>query len=366
MLHGNGSGNPSWGAIVDGDLSLTTPALGTPASVVLTNASGTAAGLSIGGNAATVTNFVGTTSLTNNTGAGTLQWPAAGATLVIPTGGGTLGTAAFTASTAYATAAQGTKADNVGAITGAIASNGAASFSQAACANLSNGATGCSTTVGTAATQNTGTIGAALPFLNGLNTWADRQKIVKAYGTTLGASYQLYLTADTNGNRAEILMSDGVSANAFLSYLPSATAANDTWSLNLQGTDVITAKGDLTVALATNGALKLASKSMINTAPTIGSGLCTSPSVSASNGTAAFALTVGSSCTGVTTASITMPAATTGWTCYFANVTNPATSTPSQTGGTTTTVTLTNYARTTGLAADFTTGDSIRVMCAGY
>ena len=61
--------------------------------------------------ASTVTNFTGTTSLTNNTGAGTLQWPAAGATLVIPTGGGTLGTAAFTASTAYATSAQGATAD---------------------------------------------------------------------------------------------------------------------------------------------------------------------------------------------------------------------------------------------------------------
>jgi hypothetical protein len=43
------------------------------------------------------------TSLQNTTGAGILVWPAAGATLTIPTGGGTLGTAAFTAATAYAT-----------------------------------------------------------------------------------------------------------------------------------------------------------------------------------------------------------------------------------------------------------------------
>lgn len=46
---------------------------------------------------------------------------------------------------------------------------------QVACANLSNGATGCSTTVGTAATQNTGTSGATLPFLNGTNTWSGVQ-----------------------------------------------------------------------------------------------------------------------------------------------------------------------------------------------
>ncbi len=41
------------------------------------------------------------TSLQNTTGAGVLVWPAAGATLQIPTGGGTLGSAAFTAATAY-------------------------------------------------------------------------------------------------------------------------------------------------------------------------------------------------------------------------------------------------------------------------
>ena len=46
-------------------------------------------------------------------------------------GGGTLGSAAFTASTAYATAAQGTKADNVGAVNGIVKSNGSASFSAA-------------------------------------------------------------------------------------------------------------------------------------------------------------------------------------------------------------------------------------------
>jgi hypothetical protein len=42
-----------------------------------------------------------------------------------------LGTAATTASTAYATAAQGTKADNAGAVNGLLKSNGSASFSAA-------------------------------------------------------------------------------------------------------------------------------------------------------------------------------------------------------------------------------------------
>jgi len=46
-------------------------------------------------------------------------------------GGGTLGSAAFTASSAYATASQGTKADNVGAVNGLVKVNGSASFSAA-------------------------------------------------------------------------------------------------------------------------------------------------------------------------------------------------------------------------------------------
>ena len=62
-----------------------------------TGLTGTASSLTAG----SVTNATLTTSLTNNGGAGTLTWPAAGATLTIPTGGGTLGTAAFTAATAY-------------------------------------------------------------------------------------------------------------------------------------------------------------------------------------------------------------------------------------------------------------------------
>ena len=46
-------------------------------------------------------------------------------------GGGTLGSAAFTASSAYATASQGTKADNVGAVNGIVKVNGSALFSAA-------------------------------------------------------------------------------------------------------------------------------------------------------------------------------------------------------------------------------------------
>ena len=77
---------------------------------------------SVTGNAATVTNATFTTAFTNQGGAGVLAWPGAGATLTVPTGGGTLGTAAFTAATAYlaaaGTAAKATVLETTRAING--------------------------------------------------------------------------------------------------------------------------------------------------------------------------------------------------------------------------------------------------------
>jgi hypothetical protein len=59
-----------------------------------------------------------------------------------------------------------------------------------------------------------------------------------------------------------------------------------------------------------------------------------------------------------------MPAATTGWVCDFHNITNFAANKPDQSGGTTTTVTLTNFSRTTGAATNWTSSDVIRAQCA--
>lgn len=59
---------------------------------------------------------------------------------------------------------------------------------QIACANLSNGATGCSTVVGTSATVNTGTSGATIPLLNGANTWSGVQSINSGDLALKGAS----------------------------------------------------------------------------------------------------------------------------------------------------------------------------------
>jgi hypothetical protein len=47
-------------------------------------------------------------------------------------------------------------------------------------------------------------------------------------------------------------------------------------------------------------------------------------------------------------------------------VTNPATNVVAQTGGSTTTVTVTNYARTTGVASNWTDADVLRCMAHAY
>lgn len=103
------------------------------------------------------------------------------------------------------------------------------------------------------------------------------------------------------------------------------------------------------------------------TAPTLASGGCTTPTAVTSNGTAAFSVGVGTSCSGSQPLVFTLPAAATGWQCHARNATNAATSVAAQSSAvSTTSVTITNYARTTGLAAAWTDSDVVVVSCMGY
>lgn len=92
---------------------------------------------------------------------------------------------------------------------------------------------------------------------------------------------------------------------------------------------------------------------------------CTSPSVTGTN-TLAFSINVGTSCA-TSTATMTFPAtATNGWKVDCVNVTANATNVVSQTGGSTTTATLTNYVRTTGVAGNWTDSNVLRCNAMGY
>jgi hypothetical protein len=76
-----------------------------------------------------------------------------------------------------------------GTVNGALKGNGSGVVSQAACADLSNGATGCSTA--------TGTSGATLPLLNGANTWSNQQS---GSVTTLSISTATFTPDGTNNH----------------------------------------------------------------------------------------------------------------------------------------------------------------------
>lgn len=98
-------------------------------------------------------------------------------------------------------------------------------------------------------------------------------------------------------------------------------------------------------------------------APTISSGFCGSPSVTASNGAAAFDINVGTTCGG-STGVIALPTAANGWVCNFVDIsTGDGTR---QTAGTTSTVTVTHFTYSTGAPLNFQDSDHIRGQCSAY
>lgn len=102
------------------------------------------------------------------------------------------------------------------------------------------------------------------------------------------------------------------------------------------------------------------------TNPTIASGFGSTPSIPNANGTLGFTVNVGtggSASTGV----ITMPAASTGWSCSVSPNGAPQASAVTYSVPTSTTsITLTNYTITTGVALAWTAGSVLQVKCGGY
>lgn len=81
-----------------------------------------------------------------------------------------------------------------GTITGALKGNGSGTVSQAACADLSNGGTACSSA--------TGTSGATIPFLNGANTWSGAQTFAANMYVSAGWVETAPYTANTSTSYA--------------------------------------------------------------------------------------------------------------------------------------------------------------------
>jgi hypothetical protein len=116
--------------------------------------------------------------------------------------------------------------------------------------------------------------------------------------------------------------------------------------------------------LGTGGAITVASAAWINTAPTVPVA-CTTPTVTWSNGTAAFQIDVGTTCAATTTLAVTLPAAANAWSCSAINVTASATAAVEMTASTATSATFTNFTRTTGTALAWVDGADVRISCIG-
>lgn len=105
-----------------------------------------------------------------------------------------------------------------------------------------------------------------------------------------------------------------------------------------------------------------------DTAPTIASGFGTSPSITASNGTSAILINVGTGGS-ATSGVLTMPAASTGWVCTVNDITAAAAHVAyntRQTASTTTSVTVENQTTSTGAAVAWAASDILRLSCSAY
>ena len=177
---------------------------------------------------------------------------------------------------------------------------------------------------------------------------------VKATGTAFGIS--LHNSASADGNSIAGLLQEST-GGGIVYVRPSGGGSTN--SVQLAGeTGRVTATGGYAVAaMAISG-----------TAPTIASGGCTSPTITEANGTAAFTVTIGTSCTGVKTVTLTMPAADNLWACRGENNTSDAAQQTNyivSRATSTTAVVLTSYDRVTGLQEDFTASDVYLVACVG-
>ena len=99
------------------------------------------------------------------------------------------------------------------------------------------------------------------------------------------------------------------------------------------------------------------------TLPTIGSGFGTGSTIVASS-TAAFAVTVGTG--GAASGVVTLPAAPHGWAVACQDVTSSSTVFSQQSGSTATSITVTGYSVTTGLAVNFNAGDVLVFSAMAY
>ncbi len=182
--------------------------------------------------------------------------------------------------------------------------------------------------------------------------------VYSSASTNLG----LYVSRDTSSN-AGVCFSGTVASGCRGYLLDTGTAQALVAGDNVQGLTMNRLTAATFVNLPAASELEVAGNVYLKaTAPTITSA-CTSPTVThgLSHG---FQIDVGTSCTGVTTVVLGLPATTNGWRCDGYSKTT-STVTLDQTADTTTSATLVNTSKTTGLAVDFVDGADLVIRCTG-
>lgn len=149
-------------------------------------------------------------------------------------GGGTLGSAAFTAASAYATSAQGTKADSAGAVNGIVKSNGSGTFSAATAGTdyvvPSGSITGNAATATSAATLTTARL------INGTAFNGSADITIKANTTnalTVGSGLALDSGSTFDGSAAVTITNAGVTGITGTTNQVVASAATGSVTLSL-------------------------------------------------------------------------------------------------------------------------------------
>lgn len=102
------------------------------------------------------------------------------------------------------------------------------------------------------------------------------------------------------------------------------------------------------------------------TAPTVSSGFGTSPTIPAGTTSAGFQVNVGTGGAASSGVIAFATAAPNGWACHAVDGTNAATANTVATPTSTTTMTLTNYSRTTGALTAWAASDVLTVACNGF
>lgn len=198
--------------------------------------------------------------------------------------------------------------------------------------------------VGAASTQAIAIPGA--PFTSGTSTTAFPQFYMNTTGATAVTTFS------TAGSYFGINSASGFAGN-YLTF--HNNGGGDVFKVTSAGTVFTTG-----ITNNTSGHILLSA-----TAPVIGT--CgTTPSIVAQNGTAAFTVNVGSGGT-ATTCTVTMPAATTGWSCpVFPNGAPQAAAEVFAVPTSTTLITISNYTASTGIALAFPASAVYNVNCVAY